>query len=122
LTIESPGPQRGGIWRVNFEPTVGAEIRKERPAVVISSDAIGRLPIRLVAPITGWKPGFADNLWHVRITPDACNGLRKESAVDVLQVRGVDIERFISPIGMVDADTLDEIVTSLALVVEYQNP
>ncbi|MEI6065034.1 MAG: type II toxin-antitoxin system PemK/MazF family toxin, partial [Pseudanabaena sp. ELA748] len=49
-------PNRGEIWLVNLEPTVGAEIRKTRPVVVISSDAIGKLPIKLIAPITDWKP------------------------------------------------------------------
>ncbi|MDD1438227.1 type II toxin-antitoxin system PemK/MazF family toxin [Dolichospermum sp. ST_sed10] len=54
LIINPDTPKRGEIWLVNFDPTVGAEIRKIRPAVVISSDAAGRLPIKLVAPITGW--------------------------------------------------------------------
>jgi PemK-like, MazF-like toxin of type II toxin-antitoxin system len=63
-------PQRGEIWLVNFDPTVGTEIRKTRPAVVVSSDAVGRLPIKLVAPVTDWKEHFASNIWHVRIDPD----------------------------------------------------
>jgi mRNA interferase MazF len=56
----------------------------------------------------------------VRIDPDAHNGLTKPSAVDVLQVRGVDVQRFTDRIGAVTADALEEIITSLALVVEYQ--
>ncbi|ACB53253.1 putative PemK-like protein [Crocosphaera subtropica ATCC 51142] len=38
-------PKRGEIWLVNFDPTLGSEIRKTRPAIVISSDAAGKLPI-----------------------------------------------------------------------------
>jgi mRNA interferase MazF len=56
----------------------------------------------------------------VRIDPDAHNGLTKPSAVDVLQVRGMDVQRFSDRIGVVTADAIEEIVTSLALVVEYQ--
>jgi mRNA interferase MazF len=56
----------------------------------------------------------------VRINPDPSNGLSKPSAVDVLQVRGVDTQRFVALLGSVSADVLEEIVTSLALVVEYQ--
>lgn len=41
-------PKRGEIWLVNLEPTIGAEIRKTRPAVVVSSDFIGKLPLKLV--------------------------------------------------------------------------
>jgi mRNA interferase MazF len=35
---------RGDVWKVNLDPTIGAEIRKTRPVVVISSDAVGVLP------------------------------------------------------------------------------
>ena len=35
----------------------------------MSSDAVGRLPIKLVAPLTDWKEYFAPNIWHVRIDP-----------------------------------------------------
>jgi mRNA interferase MazF len=49
---------------------------------------VGRLPIKLIAPLTDWKEYFAPNMWHVRIVPSATNGLTKESAVDTLQLRG----------------------------------
>ena len=48
----NPLPQRGEIWIVNFDPTIDKEIKKNRPAVVISSNAAGRLPIKLIAPLT----------------------------------------------------------------------
>lgn len=40
---------RGDVWLVNLEPTVGTEIRKTRPVIVINSDAVGALPLRLVS-------------------------------------------------------------------------
>ena len=121
LSSTSPStPKRGEIWLVDFNPTRGAEIQKQRPAVVVSSDAIGRLPIKLVAPITGWKPEFAGRLWQFRIVPDSRNGLDKESAVDVLQLRGVDTQRFISYIGHAGPNVMEEIAAAIAAVVEYQ--
>ena len=102
------------------DPSLGSEIQKTRPAVVISSDGVGGLPVKLVAPITGWSDRFDGNLWHIRIEPDGTNGLAKVSAVDVLQVRGVDTQRFIEYLGRVSATLLEEIVAALALVVEYQ--
>ena len=45
-------PKRGEVWTVNFDPTIGAEIGKARPAVVIGLESIGRLPLKLVVPIT----------------------------------------------------------------------
>jgi mRNA interferase MazF len=121
LSSTSPStPKRGEIWLVDFNPTRGAEIQKQRPAVVVSSDAIGRLPIKLVAPITGWKPEFGGRLWQLRIAPDSRNGLDKESAVDVLQLRGVDTQRFIRYIGRADPNLMEEIAAAIAAVVEYQ--
>lgn len=120
MSTSFPLPLRGDIWRVDLNPVIGSEMSKQRPVVVISSDAIGRLPVKLVAPITGWQPHFTRNVWHVRISPTPTNGLTKLSAADVLQVRGVDTQRFVARLGQVPADTLDEIVAALALVVEYQ--
>ena len=112
-------PQRGEIWLVSFDPTVGAEIKKTRPAIVISSNAVGRLPVKLVAPITDWKQHYAANLWHVRLDPDATNGLAKISAVDALQLRGMDERRFLRKLGQITADQLEEITLAVAAVIEY---
>ena len=43
-------PLRSEIWLVNLNPTIGSEIRKTRPVVVISVDSIGKLPLKLIAP------------------------------------------------------------------------
>jgi mRNA interferase MazF len=114
-----PKPERGDIWLVSLDPTIGSEIRKTRPAVVVSSDAVGRLRVKLVAPLTDWKTHYATNLWHVRIDPDSHNGLTKTSAVDTLQIRGIDRQRFIHKLGKVSSTSLEEIVLSIAAVIEY---
>jgi mRNA interferase MazF len=111
---------RGEVWVVSIVPTVGAEIRKTRPAVVVSSDAVGRLPVKLVAPITEWKQAFGESAWLVRVDPDESNGLHKTSTVDVLQLRGMDIRRFITRLGRLSSAMMEEITAAIALVVEYQ--
>ncbi len=83
-------PWRGDVWLVNLDPTIGMEMKKTRPALVVSSDAIGRLAIKLIVPITDRKDNIAGNLWHVRIDPDSKNGLLKPSGADALQIRCVD--------------------------------
>ena len=120
LNTNTVGPKRGEVWVVNFDPTIGAEIKKSRPAVVVSSDAVGRLPIKLIAPITDWKQVFGQNLWHIQIQPDQANGLSKISAVDTLQLRGVDTQRFVRNLGRVSAVVMQEIAAAIAAVVEYQ--
>lgn len=120
LTTSQTLPKRGEVWLVNLDPTVGAEIRKTRPAVVVSSDAVGILPVKLVAPITDWKDRYAYTSWHVRLDPDASNGLSKASVVDALQLRGVDTRRLVKRLGRLSAATMDEIAAVIASIVEYQ--
>jgi mRNA interferase MazF len=47
LITNSSIPKRGDIWLTNFDPTVGAEIKKVRPAIIVSSDGVGKLPIKM---------------------------------------------------------------------------
>jgi mRNA interferase MazF len=103
---------------VDLNPTIGAEIQKIRPVVVVSSDSVGKLPLRLVAPMT-WNDHFIGNFWHVRIEPNAANGLTKASAVDALQLRCVATERFRQRLGNLPATLMEEIVAAIAAVVEY---
>jgi len=120
LSINPDLPKRGEIWLVNFDPTVGAEIKKVRPAVVISSDSVGKLPIKLIAPITDWKTYFSSNFWHVKIEPNSINRLNKDSAIDTLQLRGADLQRFIRKSGSVSEITMLEIIASIATVIEFE--
>lgn len=120
LTTNSSIPLRGEIWVVNFDPTVGREIKKTRPAVVVSSNMAGKLPIKLIAPITDWKKYFSQNFWHVQINPDPTNGLSKVSAVDTLQLRGVDTQRFIEKWGTVSETQMAEIAIAIAALIEYE--
>jgi mRNA interferase MazF len=116
----SSQPARGEIWQVNFDPTVGAEIKKIRPAIVVSSNAVGSLPIKLVAPVTTWDDTFAGKIWLVKINPDANNGLTQDSAVDTLQIRCVDVIRFVRKMGFVSPIVMEDIAAAVAIVVEYQ--
>ncbi|WP_407681885.1 type II toxin-antitoxin system PemK/MazF family toxin [Pseudanabaena cinerea] len=120
LTTNFEPPKRGEIWLVNFDPTVGSEIKKIRPAIVISSDAAGKLPIKLVAPITDWKPYFAKNFWHVKIELDTEIGLTKASAIDALQLRGMDLQRFIRKLGNISDAKMLEITAAILTIIEYE--
>lgn len=119
MSSGSPNPKRGEVWLVDLNPTKGAEIRKTRPAVVISSDAVGVLPIRLVAPMTGWTSSYGSKSWIVEIPATNRNGLDKDSATDALQLRGVSTERFVKHLGRLSASRMEEIATTVAAVVEY---
>src|SRR5262245_11171167 len=94
-----PVPKRGEVWLVDFDPSVGAEIQKLRPAVVINVDSVGRLPLRMVVPITDWKPAYANFPWFVELPASAGNGLSKDSGADAFQTKSVSEQRFVRPLG-----------------------
>ena len=92
-------------------------MQKIRPAVVISSDVFGNLPIKLVAPITGWQDHFEENIWRVRVEPNDTNGLTGDSAIDVMHIRGIDLIRFIRKRGRLDATFIEEIALVINTVI-----
>jgi mRNA interferase MazF len=70
ISSSPEAPRRGEVWTVELNPTQGSEMSKKRPALVVSSDAVGILPIKLAAPITGWQAKFERCPWLVLIEPD----------------------------------------------------
>lgn len=112
-------PRRGEIWLVALDPTRGAEIQKTRPAVVVSSDAVGVLPVKLIVPLTGWKPAHGGRLWLIPVYPEPRTGLDKRSTADVLQMRSVALERFVTQLGRMPANLMEEIAAAIAVVVEH---
>jgi mRNA interferase MazF len=92
----APAPRRGKISLVNFDPSVGAEIQKVRPAVVVGVDTIGGLPLRIVVPITDRKVQYASYPWLVELPASSSNGLAKDSGADAFQTKSVSQSRFIA--------------------------
>lgn len=111
-------PRRGEIWMANLEPTRGSELQKTRPVVVLSSNSIRALPVRIVVPITGWQEPFRVSPWKVQLTPDPQNGLTKISAADGLQVRCISVERFAERRGVLPKTVLEEIVEAVTYCLE----
>ena len=110
--------RQGHIWEINLSPTVGAEIKKKRPAVIISDDAIGLLPLRVIVPVTEWKKSFHGAVWMVKIDPNEHNNLKKTSATDCFQIRSISTKRFLTKIGDVSPKTLNEIKTAVKALID----
>lgn len=111
---------RGQIWDVNLNPTTGAEIQKIRPCVVVSSNDIGQLPLKVIVPITGWKHTFEQYPWLVKLKPNKLNGLAKLSAADCFQVRSLSIDRFVKQRGVLSKKEVDDIVAAIGIVIQIQ--
>jgi mRNA interferase MazF len=112
-----PTPRHGEIWLIDFDPAVGAEMRKIRPAVVVNLDSIGRLPLRLVVPITDWKSLYSSYPWFVEIPVSSTNGLIKQSGADAFQTKSISVDRFVRHIGDLTQDQMLEIAEVIAMCV-----
>jgi mRNA interferase MazF len=111
--------KQGDIWEVRLDPTVGAEIQKTRPALIINIDALGKLPLKVIVPITDWKNHYADYPWMVKIDPDARNGLVKVSAIDCFQIRSVSVNRLTVQLGLIDLETIEQVQEAITSVIGY---
>jgi mRNA interferase MazF len=109
--------KQGEIWTVNLDPTIGAEIKKTRPALLLNANALGRLPLRVIVPITDWKERYTEYPWMVRVDPEKTNGLSKTSAIDCFQIRSVSIQRLVKKLGRIDFAGLLKAQEALAQVV-----
>ena len=110
--------RQGEIWEINLNPTIGSEIKKKRPAVIISDDSIGILPLKVIVPITEWKETFQGAIWLVKVAPDNENNLMKLSAIDTFQIRSVSTKRFLIKTGSVSLSVLEEIKTAIKAVID----
>jgi len=106
----------GEIWLVNFWPSVGDEIAKTRPAVIVDNDEMGSLGLRIVVPFTDAKQHAKE--WHVKVKPSVSNKLRKENVADCLQIKSVSSDRLVKKVGVLSANDIDEVRICLAKVLD----
>ena len=110
-------PKRGEVWLIDFDPTIGSDVAKYRPAVVVGVDSIGKLPLRIVVPVTDWQDRYNAFLWFTKIEPASGNGLNKTSGADAFQVKSVSLDRFGKEMGRVTPAQLKNIVDAIALCI-----
>lgn len=105
-------PKRGEIYLVSFDPTVGHEIKKTRPALVIQNNISNQYSrITIVAAISSH---FGNPLHprEVMIQP-GMSGLSKPSAVILNQIRSIDRQRLVKRLGIVDTATMHKVDQAL---------
>jgi mRNA interferase MazF len=109
--------KQGEVWLIDLEPTKGAEIRKTRPAILINSNSLGVLPLKVIIPITDWKEHYSIAPWMVKIKPNKINGLTKTSSADCFQIRSLAQERLIKKLGTIDSASIFEIKEAIIKVI-----
>lgn len=106
--------KRGEVWLVNLDPTIGHEIKKSRPAVIIQNDLGNKYsPITIVAPLTSQN---LEKVYPFEVLLLKKNlGLEKDSKVLLNQIRAIDKRRLLRRFGKVDTETLGEIDESIKI-------
>lgn len=110
-----PRPRRGDVWMVSLDPTVGHEIQKTRPAIVITSDVYNTHNwVAVVMPITSHAKAEYD---QVLIQPPE-GGVDAPSVTLPDQLRALDRQRLIRRLGRLSPETMSKIDHSLRIVLD----
>ena len=111
--------KQGEIWLIDLDPTIGAEMSKTRPAVIVNDDRLGKLPLKIIAPITDWKEHYSIAPWMVAINPSKQNGLSKKSSIDCFQIRSVSKDRLIKRIGHIAFSEISQVQEGIIKVIGH---
>lgn len=106
--------KRGDIWLVNLDPTIGHEIKKSRPAVIIQNDLGNKYsPITIIAPITSQN---IQKIYPIDVfLAKRGSDLGKDSKVLLNQIRAVDKKRLIKRLGKVGYETMNKVNNSIKI-------
>jgi len=107
-------PRRGELYLVGFDPTIGAEIKKTRPALVIQNDIANEVsPTTIVAAITSKIP-YEDDPATV-IVEGREGGLHQRSVILLSQLRTVDRRRLVHRLGVLKPQTMARVDRAIAV-------
>ena len=106
----------GEIYWVNLDPTVGDEIKKRRPIIILNGGHDKHLKLAIVVPVTAWSPYWDENPFFVTLEPDSKNGLSKKSSVDCFQIRAISHNRFVKKVGNISNEEINLIRKSISLI------
>ncbi|CAN1209484.1 mRNA interferase [Tumidithrix helvetica PCC 7403] len=107
-------PKRGEIYLVNFDPTVGSEIQKTRPALILQNDISNQhSPITIVAALTSQ---FDAELFptEVLINPPE-GGLTHPSVVLLNQIRSIDRKRLVKKLGIISEGLIEKVNNAIQI-------
>jgi mRNA interferase MazF len=108
---------RGGVYRVDLGPTVGHEMRKTRPCVVVQRDSANRTsPLVIVCPLTDAK-GTAGNLLNVFV-PAGTGGATKDCLVVCNAIRSVDKRRIVRFEGRLSPELMADVDRGLRAILD----
>ena len=98
--------KRFDVYLVNLDPTIGSEIQKTRPCLVISPDEMNRnIRTVIIAPMTS-----AQKEYPTRVS---CTFQKKKGQIVLDQIRTIDKARLIKKLGTIDSEDQLEVISML---------
>ena len=110
----APPPQRGEVYLVAFDQTVGSEIRKTRPAVILQNDIGNRASSTTIIAAVSSQIHEPPYPVEVVVEPRE-GGLATRSAVRLDQIRTVDRRRLIRRLGLLRPETIHQVDRAIAI-------
>ena len=105
---------RGEVWELS-----GGEGKRKAivsKVVIVSTDALGSIPLRVVVPLSPWQERYTLAPWILRVPPVLNSGLETVYAADALQVRSVSISRLTRRLGELPESITAEIARAVGMV------
>jgi len=93
-------PKKGEIYLVNFDPTIGHEVKKKRPALILSNNIHNQYsPLVTIAPLSS----NTNKVYPFEIyIPKTMADLHENSKIMIIQLRSIDKQRLINKIGNIE--------------------
>jgi mRNA interferase MazF len=111
--------RRCEVWLIHLDPAQGSELKRTRPVVIVNSDSMGVLPLRVVVPLVEWKDQYQQAAWIVKIESGQINSMVKTYAADTFQIRSVSTGRFTRKLSEISQEEMNRIIEAIGLVIEY---
>ena len=106
--------KRGEVWWINFDPSIGGEIRKKRPAMIVSNDASNKFLNRVqVVPVTSKVDRLYPSEAYVMLNGKQCKAMADQLAT-------ISKMRLTDRIGVISGDDMDRVVEAIKVQLDIE--
>jgi len=106
VVAEADFPKRGDVYLIALDPTLGREIKKTRPCVVVSPDELNKhLTTFIVAPLTTGSFNYPFRI--------ACRFQKRDGHIVLDQIRTIDRRRLVRHMGRISGPALEKVLGTL---------
>ena len=113
-------PKQGEIYLVNFDPAIGAEIKKTRPALILQNDIANRYSsVTIVAAITSFSDKDGKMYSTEVFIGDSEGGLDNDSVALLNQIRTIDKQRLVKKLGVLKDKTMAQIDKAVQISLDF---